>query len=146
MTAASEIIIRKTTIRLELPDVFNNPVDPLVFGLIRDVKFKLTPIPAGRDSHGRTQVAGFDCQVDFFMMQTHPDTIGRIAAYQDDPVAGQLILDSGTTSIGLFDVMPRFEFDIDGAGGASSIKVMADLFLEKDQLLDIITAGTTYQA
>lgn len=134
----SHIVLRRASVKLTwaVSSSFS-------FGLVKEVKMKCTPIAAGRDSRGRTQVAGYDCTIEFIAMQTHADDLALLGGLNQ---TGNLQLLSGAHSIGLPEVQPRFEFDFDGAGGISGVKCMADVILEKHQFIDVLVAAGSYGA
>ncbi len=132
----SRIVLRRATVHF-----VTAAFEPFHFGLVKEVKLKAITIPAGRDSHGRTQVAGYDCSIEFSIMQTHANDLAALSAIIEP---GTLQLRSGSHSLGLPNVKPRFEYDLDAAGGISAVKCMADVILEKHQLIDIILAAGQY--
>ena len=137
----SQIVLRQCDVTLTVPPPpgVSEP-ETVSFGLVKEVKFTLSPITVGRDSKGRTQVAGYDGKITFKMMQTDNEVIAITSALEG---SGMLLLSAGEHSIGLPDVQPVCEYDIDGAGGESAITVTADTILDRAQVLDLLEASAS---
>jgi len=107
------------------------------FGLISEVKITFKPINAERDSKGRSFTAGYDAKFEFNIMQITDANIDTLLTAVNSDDVGTVKLKKGVNGLQLTDVKPVYDFELDGAGGVSKIKVSMDKIMSKDEMTGI---------
>lgn len=132
---ASEITIRLAEVALDVDQ--GGSFARFEFGIVEELKLRITPINRGRDSFGRTRTAGYDAVVSFKMMQTANTALEKVAAFAGARPQGNLVILASGQNIEITGVCPTYDFDIDAAGGVSAVTIAADRYFTPSQLTAI---------
>lgn len=124
----------------DLVNASNTPVSgTLDFGIVREIKLRISPKNAQKDYLGRTRVPGYEVSCSFKMMQTGPVSRQRLVPYLG--FSGTLRLGQLADGIALEEVIPALDADLDLSGGQSEMTITFDRDYTAAQLASIFTTS-----
>lgn len=104
--------------------IWNTTTD---FGDVNEVKINVKAIPAGRDSQGRTKVAGYDIRAEFNVMENDAAGIQNVYNALSGSAVGSFVVTSSLELFTLTNVHPVAEvLERDGNGQPSKLKIFVD--------------------
>lgn len=104
--------------------IWNTTVD---FGDVNEVKITVKAVLAGRDSRGRSKVAGYDIRAEFNVMENDAGGIQNLYNALSGSTVGSFVVTSSLEKFTLTNVQPVAEvLERDGNGQPSKLKVFVD--------------------
>lgn len=142
---ATEIVIQNLGVTFtDLENAQGVPVQgTLNFGIVREIKLRITPKNGQKDNRGRTRVPGYEVTASLKMMQTGGNSRALLVAYGG--VSGNLQIGSGPGSVTLTEVIPTFDQDLDFSGGQSEITVNFDRDMTPAEVASLFTTSPPLQ-
>lgn len=104
--------------------IWNTTVD---FGDVNEVKVNVKAVLAGRDSQGRSKVAGYDIRAEFNVMENDAAGVSVIYSALSGSTVASFVVTSSLETFTLTNVRPVAEvLERDGNGQPSKLKVFVD--------------------
>lgn len=130
--APKEVVIRNVRVKLGDSD----------YGLVKDVVLNIEKVIGGRDTKGRPVVNGYMVRADWEMMQVSDSVLLSVfdAIINDGEQTLYLIYRNGINGMEITEVIPSYDFTIDGSGKPSKIKCHVERAIKKDMLPNIFAA------
>jgi len=112
----------------------------LEFGLINEVKFTIKPLDLGKDSYGRTVVAGYDVKGEFQIMSADNYSLRAILDSAATLGTNTLEFNGVGGKISVPSVLLIIDWEVNLAGKASALKCSFDRYFVAEELQALFSA------